>query len=192
MGRSYVKFELQGLKELMNKLEKTKEKGPQLVALVEAAAYDTNDDAISNIQSNGSVDLGGGGGLLSHQSVVELNGHSWEVVNSSKHAPFVEWGTGKQTKVASEETEVAAEYKGPYPGTWDEFEQNIQAWMKRHGIPEQKVVTDADGTESYINVTYYIMISILEKGLPARPFLYPAFVKNRELLLKQAKELLKK
>lgn len=186
-----VQFELKGLSELKSLLSKTRAKGPQLLMLVEAAAYDTNDDAISNIQSNGSVDIGGGGGLLSHQFVVATSDHSWQVGNSAKHAPFIEWGTGAQVDVPAEEQEYAKEYEGPYPGTWDEFEQNITAWMKRMGIPERKVVTSADGTESYINVTYLIMMSILRKGLPARPFLFPAYAKNREALLQKATELLK-
>lgn len=186
-----IKFELQGMKELNNALERARNKGPELVMLVEAAAYDTNDDAISNIQSAGSIDLGGGGGLLSHQAVTPVTESSWEVSNSAKHAPFIEWGTGKQVDVPDEFRQYAEEFKGPYPGTWDEFEQNIKAWMRRHGIPEQRVEIAADGTETHINVAYYMMIAILDRGLPARPFLFPAYVKNREMLKQKVLELLK-
>jgi hypothetical protein len=190
MAKSSFKFELKGIDRMVATIDKASAKGQQLVALVEAAAYDMNDDAISNIQSNGAVDLGAGGGLLSHQAVIPVDDYTWKVSNSSKHAPFIEWGTGKRAKVESEWQQYAAQYKGPYPGTWDEFEQNIKAWMKRQGIAEQKVSTDADGSEVHINVTYSIMMAILNNGLKARPFLYPAFVKNRRELRKRVKELL--
>lgn len=191
MSNSF-KFNLKGIKELRGKINELKAKGPQMIALVEAAAYDTNDDAISNIQSNSSIDLGAGGGLLSHQSVVVINEHTFEIVNSSKYAPFVEWGTGKQTRVSAEFDQYAKQFKGPYPGTWDQFEQNIKAWMKRHSIPEVKVVPGKDGQDQYIDIVYLIMTSILTKGLPARPFLYPAYIKNKVELIKKAKALLAK
>lgn len=191
MGSSF-KFSLKGIKDLKKKAKELKEKGPQVLALVEAAAYDTNDDAISNIQSNGSVDLGAGGGLLSHQSVNRINDYTFEVINSAKWAPFVEWGTGKQVRVSAEFEQYAKQFKGPYPGTWDEFEQNIRAWMKRHGIPEVEIKKGADGQDQFVDVVFLVMMSILEKGLPARPFLYPAYIKNKTELIKQVKALLAK
>lgn len=159
--------------------------------LVQAAAYDTNDDAIGYIRSEGAIDLGAGGGLISHQAVTSEGPRAYGVTNSSKYAPFIEWGTGRQVQVPDEWASYARQYKGPYPGTWNEFEENIKAWMQRHGIPERSIVTYADGTEGYIDVAYAIMVKILDNGLPARPFLYPAYVKNKEKLLKDIKKLFK-
>lgn len=193
MAKSSFTFDLRGIKDVRKRIGTITEKmDTGLNNLVEAAAYDMNDDAISNIQSEGAQDLGAGGGLLSHQYVQAAGKRSWEVGNSAFYAPFIEWGTGRQVKVPTEWREMAMQYKGPYPGTWDLFEQNIKAWMKRHGIPERKVVTHADGTESYIDVAYYIMVSILENGLKPRPFLYPAYVKNKTELVKQVKQLFAK
>lgn len=184
MAKTRFSIKMDGLKEAVAKLDQIDDKLINDVdALVAAAAYDTNDDAISGIQQHGAVDLGGGGGLLSHQAVTDIGDRRHEVRNSAKWAPFVEWGTGRQVQVPAEWAEYARQYKGPYPGTWGEFEQNIKAWMKRHGIPEK--------TEKGHDLVYLIMVKILERGLPARPFLYPAYVKNKIKLIEDLKKLFK-
>ncbi|WP_343692766.1 hypothetical protein [Chitinophaga sp.] len=165
------------MRELRGLINELRSVMPQAKALTEAAAYDINDDAISNIQSNGSIDLGAGGGLLSHQFVKVLNPYTFEVGNSAKWAPFVEWGTGKQVKVPAELQSYANQFKGPYPGTWDEFEENIEAWLGRHGIDKSK--------------KYMLMNAILERGLKAKPFLWPAYQKNKAKLIAQIKSLLR-
>lgn len=179
MGKSSFTFDLKGIKEVQQGIGRLTEKMEvDLNNLVEAAAYDTNDDAISHIQSNNAIDLGAGGGLLSNQYVLQASPRSWAVGNSAFYAPFIEFGTGRQVSIPPEWEELAAQYKGPYPGTWPEFEQNIKAWMKRHGMdPDQ---------------SYPVMIHILRNGLKSRPFLYPAYVKNREKLIESVKKLFEK
>ncbi len=192
MGRVRYTLKIEGMDKAFGKLKKIDKKLINDVDdILQAAAFDTNDDAISNIQREGAIDLGAGGGLISHQQVRAIGKNKYEVLNSSKYAPFIEWGTGRQVSVPAEWAQYAMKYKGPYPGTWDEFEENIRAWMKRHGIPDRQIYTASDGTESYIDVTYSIMIKILERGLPARPFLYPAYVKNKAEVVKRLKELFK-
>lgn len=179
MARKSFTFELKGIKDVQKRIDSLTEKMEvDLDKLVEGAANDMNDDAISNIQSNGAQDLGAGGGLVSHQYVQPAGERKYEVGNSAPHAPFIEWGTGRQVKVPAEWQDMAMQFKGPYPGTWDLFEQNIKSWMKRHG---------KDPDESFS-----LMMAILNKGLPARPFLYPAFVKNVKELSKNVKRLFKK
>lgn len=178
MGNKVFSLSIEGLKIAENKLDALREKfGVGVDEIVKAAAYDANDDAISAIQNHGAIDLGAGGGLLSHQSVTNEGPRAYGVGNSSEHAPFVEWGIGRQAKVSDEWAAYARQYKGPYPGTWKEFEKNIQAWMNRHGIPLEN--------------TYVIMVKILENGLPARPFLYPAYVKAKARIIKDIKQLFK-
>lgn len=176
MAKSSFKFEIKGLKDVQQGIDRLTEKMQvDLNTLVEASAYDMNDDAISAIQGNNAIDLGAGGGLLSHQYVQQENPRAWGVGNSAFYAPFIEFGTGKQVSIPAEWQALAAQYKGPYPGTWPEFEQNIKAWMKRHGMdPDQ---------------SYPMMIHILRNGLRARPFLYPAYVKNRAKLIEDVKKL---
>lgn len=179
MAKKGFRFELKGVKGVQKRIESITEKMEvDLDHLVEAAAYDMNDGAISNIRENGAQDLGAGGGLLSHQYVQPAGDRAYEVGNSAFYAPFIEWGTGKQVKVPTEWQDMAMQYKGPYPGTWNEFEQNIKAWMKRHGKdPDQ---------------SYPLMIAILRTGLRARPFLHPAYVKEVKELVKDVKKLFKK
>jgi HK97 gp10 family phage protein len=184
MSKARFTIKLDGLKEAIGEIDQIEKKMENDVdALVAAAAYDTNDDAISNIQQKGAVDLGAGGGLISHQAVSDAGDRQYEVRNSAKWAPFVEWGTGRQVQVPDEWAAYARQYRGPYPGTWAQFEQNIKAWMKRHGIP--------DKTDEGHDLTYLIMVKILERGLPARPFLYPAYVKNKAKLIDDLKKLFK-
>ena len=42
------KFELKGVEEFRGALEIIRAKGPQLMGLIEAAAYDMNDEALKN------------------------------------------------------------------------------------------------------------------------------------------------
>lgn len=179
MAKGSLKFEVKGLKDVQDGIDRISEKMEvDLNSLVEAAAYDTNDDAVSIIQRNNAIDLGAGGGLLSHQFVRQESARSWAVGNSAFYAAFIEFGTGRQVQVPAEWEEVASKYKGPYPGTWNLFEQNIKIWMKRHGMdPDQ---------------SYPLMMHILRNGLKARPFLYPAFVKNRAELIENVKKLFSK
>jgi HK97 gp10 family phage protein len=81
-----------------------------------------------------------------------------KVVASAKHAPWIEFGTGPRGK----ETNTNPAFKGPYS---PEMVLNPAQGKALHWV-------DESGRNVFAS-------SILWKGMPARPFLYPAFEKNK-------------
>lgn len=88
------------------------------------------------------------------------------------YGAYIEFGTGKKVKVPSELKDVASKFKGR-KGSFKEGLQSIKDWCRSKGIEE--------------SAAYPIFISILNNGIQAQPFLYPAFVKGRKQYLKDLK-----
>jgi len=94
---------------------------------------------------------------------------------SANYASFQEFGTRKFaaayiTTLPVDWQSFARQYKGGGNGTFNDFLLSLVGWCKRHGISEK--------------AAYPIAIKILRNGMKPQPFLYPAFNKNKELLLK--------
>lgn len=99
---------------------------------------------------------------------------------SASYSSFMEFGTRKFSKeyIATLPTDwqkFAYQYKGQGRGSFDEFIISLVGWCKRHGISEK--------------AAYPIAIKILRDGLAPRPFIYPAFNKNKDLLIKELKAI---
>lgn len=93
-----------------------------------------------------------------------------------EYGAYVEFGTGKKVSIPSELKDQASKFKGR-KGSFKEGLQAIKDWCKSKGIEEK--------------FAYPIFISILENGIQAQPYLYPAYVKGREQYLKDLKDGLK-
>lgn len=93
-----------------------------------------------------------------------------------EYGAYVEFGTGKKVNVPSELKDQASKFKNR-GGSFKEGLQSIKDWCKSKGIEEK--------------FAYPIFISILENGIQAQPYLYPAYVKGREQYLKDLKNGLK-
>lgn len=140
---------------------------------LEAAAYEMRSIADSLITDNGSIDQGF---LKSSLQVVPVSGnHRAEFLNTAFYAPFVEFGTGPQVRVPQEWAEYAAQFKGMQNGNTEQFISNIKDWIGRKQIP----IPPGYNLDSF---AAQIVLSILVKGLKARPFMYPAYRYVAELL----------
>lgn len=84
------------------------------------------------------------------------------VGTNREHAPYREFGTGKQVDVPGGYEQQAKQYKGnggfPPPGV-------LLGWMRRHGIPE--------------TAEFAIRKSIYENGTKPQPFLIPSFEEEK-------------
>lgn len=103
------------------------------------------------------------------------------VGDSANYASFVEFGTRKFaaayiSTLPADWQAFAAQYKGPGSnGTFQDFVLSLMGWCKRHGISDK--------------AAYPIAIKILRDGLKPQPYLYPAFNKNKDILLKELNEI---
>lgn len=99
---------------------------------------------------------------------------------SADYASFQEFGTRgfASAYVATLPPDwqgFALQFKGGSRGSFEDFVLSLVGWCRRHGVSEK--------------AAYPIALKILRNGMAAQPFLYPAFNKNKELLLKELKEI---
>lgn len=99
---------------------------------------------------------------------------------SADYASFMEFGTRRfaAAYVATLPTDwqqFAAQYRGGGGGSFQDFVMSLMGWCKRHGISEK--------------AAYPIAIKILKNGLKPQPYLYPAFNKAQDQLIKDLKEI---
>lgn len=94
---------------------------------------------------------------------------------SADYAAFQEFGTRKFAAayiatLPADWQKFAAQYKGGGGGTFEDFVMSLMGWCKRHGISEK--------------AAYPIALKILRNGMRPQPFLYPAFNKAKDQLIK--------
>ena len=94
---------------------------------------------------------------------------------SADYASFQEFGTRKfaasyVSTLPADWQKFAIQFKGGGGGSFEEFVMSLMGWCKRHGISEK--------------VAYPIAIKILRNGMAPQPFLYPAFNKAKDQLIK--------
>ena len=104
-------------------------------------------------------------------------GLTQNVGTNEPYAPYMEFGTGVQVNIPSEFQEMASRAKGK-GGSFKEGLELIKQWCRRKGID--------------VKAAYVIFVSILNKGLTPRPFMYPAFVKARATFSEDIKDALKR
>jgi hypothetical protein len=126
-----------------------------------------------------------------------------EIVVNCDYAAYVEFGTRKfaaayVSTLPNDWKTFAARFKGPGSGTFEQLVMRIVEWVRRKGIGRtynvatrrrDKVGKQTAATTDYATayqIAHYIMIT----GIRPHPFLYPAYEKNRILLLEKLRNLL--
>lgn len=135
---------------------------------LEAAAFDMRAIADTLITDNGTINTAY---LKSRLQVIPVQGnHRALFINDAFYAPFVEFGTGPRVNVPGEWADYAAQFKGMKNGDKTDFIRNIKEW-----IGNKQIAVPAGYTlDSFAE---RIVLSILQKGLKPRPFMYPAYRK---------------
>jgi HK97 gp10 family phage protein len=102
-------------------------------------------------------------GDLRQSGLAEIleGGLKGKVSFSADYAGYIEFGTGTKVSVPQGWEDLARKVQKREKGDWNAFKENIQAWMKAKGID--------------LIYTYPIMLSIYQNGIPAQPYLIPAY-----------------
>lgn len=169
-------IEIKGLAELTKRFKEVPEKVKQQV---EIATYLNAEECADNAKSNAPVDMGALRQGIRAQKLGKKVFRGYRVVANadgrSPYAPYVEFGTGRYVSVPPELARVASRFKGKSPGTFAEAFENIARWAKRKGIPRDAV--------------YPIIMAILRNGTKPKPFIYPAFVRQRKQFINDVEKV---
>ena len=167
-------------------------------------------DAKNNITNNKTVDEG----TLRNSITFEKKPLSVEIVVAVNYAAYIEFGTRQfaaayVSSLPPDWQAFAAQFKGGGGGSFQEFVMRLTEWVHRKGLgaggPGKPIgvtgtysiktgkrtgnkVTQANEDKS---AAYRIALSILRKGIRARPFLFPAVEKNKEILINNLKAVIK-
>jgi hypothetical protein len=153
-------------------------------------------DAKSLVSSNSSNT-----GNLAGSIDVEYGDGSSKVVVRSDYAAYIEFGTRKfaaQTvaSLPNDWKTYANTFKGPTGKSFDNLVKNITQWVKDKGIKfgryyvrsKRRVGNKESKQKEDERAIRLIVLSILKKGIKARPFLYPSVIRNLPLLITDLKK----
>ena len=96
--------------------------------------------------------------------------------SNAPYAAFVEFGTGARVSIPKGFEQMAAEFRGRSGGNFDTFVEAIREWCKRKGIDTK--------------LAYIIAVSILRKGLNAKPFFIPSYLEGIQQYPKDLRKVL--
>lgn len=152
---------IKGLDAAIRELERTRQKGKKMVRTVAMQlAKMIAEDAKAGVP----VDMGV---LKNSIGTRELENGAVVYVGEA-YGAFQEFGTGIYVEVPPELADEAKKFKGYKEKNSGDFLHAIREWCVRKGIDER--------------AAYPIAMSILRKGLHAKPYFYPAIQKNKEKL----------
>lgn len=167
-----IKFKIpkRNITEVQRLVKNKAEKYNQRIAdKVNTVAFAIHRDAIANIDKNKTVDTG----ILRSKTQVDIataKNPIALVYSGTDYAPFVEFGTKSKVSVPAELKSYARQFKGSKKGSFDELLKKIEKWANRKGLPREAV--------------FPIALSIARNGTSAKPFLFPAYFKNRKNFIK--------
>lgn len=174
---------IEGGKRLLAKLKNMpQELQEEMEAETKSAAYKLFNEMIDNIVA---LPFAYSQGELAKGAKIQQDTDlKFRVFNDSAHAGYVEFGTGRRVEVPAELRSLAAEWLNRPSGNLDEFIRRLIIWAKGAGIRPR----EGDSIVAYNRMAYFMAIHILENGLEARPFFYPAYVVARKQFFENAKK----
>ena len=164
-------MDISGIKELQNAIKGLDKKATQGLS-------DELSAAALNIQRDAKRNAPGNFGKLRQSIGIDIGNTLYKsTFSTASYAPYMEFGTGGKVSIPPGFENMAALYKGGKGGTFKEFLLALTLWCKRKGIDTK--------------AAYIIALSILRNGVKPRPFMIPAYEKEKPRLLKRLKELFK-
>lgn len=131
------------------------------------------------------------------------NGNNWdvEIVVATNYAAYLEFGTRKfaaayVSSLPPDWQSFAAQFKGGTPGgSIEEMLQRITAWVMRKGFAAYQTKSgnnskSKNSIQAQESAAYIIALRILQNGVRAHPFLYPAVMRNKPILIDNLNKLL--
>lgn len=166
---------IKGLDKVLKELKTYGEKAEKGIDnATEFVAGTIRDDAKQIAKSKGVFDMGK---LIQGIKVEKDKDLNYTIFAGESYSAYVEFGTGAKVNVPAEMQQEASKFRGKGKGNFKTALENIKAWCKRKGIDEKNA--------------YPILVSLLNKGMSPRPFMYPAWLNGRKVYLDELKQLLK-
>lgn len=138
-------------------------------------------------------------GNLANSITGAVTGNQAKITVTANYAAYIEFGTRKfaakyVATLPQDWKTYAATFKGKGGGTLDEFIQDIMQWVRQKGIGGRltksgNVSESKDSLSDMQSAAYAIALNILQNGIRAQPFLYPAVVKNTPILIADIKKI---
>lgn len=190
-----VSFKIQGVGAAVKAVQgKIKNLEPQIQGEIDAWGLET----IKLAKQFAPTDEGHLKGSINY-SREKLKGSVTVAVN---YAAYIEFGTRKfaAAHVATlppDWQSFANEFKGKGGGgSFSEFVENIMEWVQRKGIGALKTKsgnnsTSSDSYAAMQSAAYAIALNIIQNGIKAHPYLYPATQITNPKLIDNIKNLLK-
>ena len=187
-----IAINLKGLEGLMVAVEKTiKEAEAGTHKALVTFAKDVERDAKRAAPANE--------GVLRNSIVGTVIGMQAKVTVTANYAAYLEFGTRKfaakyVATLPPDWKAYAATFKGKGGGTLDQFIQDIMQWVQQKGIGGLKTKSgntsgSRDSLAAMQSAAYAIALNILQNGIRAQPFLYPAVTKNTPALIENIKKV---
>ena len=176
-----VTIKIEGLDKILKGLKNaTEEKKEAITQIVKEGAEKVRNKALRRVPVNE--------GFLKNSIQINRITTGYEIVVQNQYAPFVEFGTKSKTKVDSEFSAYAAQFKGQ-KGTGGDMYQSILDWVKSKRIQFNRTNGKRMTAEQ---TAFIIMNSILREGIEAQPYLLPSFVEVRaemiDLIIKELRK----
>lgn len=185
-----IAIKLTGLDGLMVAVNKT-------VAETEAQTHKALVTFAKNVETDAKRAAPANEGNLRNSIVDTVTGLQAKVTVTANYAAYLEFGTRKfaaryVATLPQDWKTYAATFKGKGGGTMDQFIQDIMQWVQQKGIGGIKtksgnVSGSKDSLSAMQSAAYAIALNILQNGIRAQPFLYPAVVKHTPKLITDIK-----
>ena len=166
---------IKGLDKVLKKLSKFGDEADKSILLLTRS---NAQEIAADAKRNAPVNFGKLRQSIVSEQVNEKDSLSYVVGVNAEYGAYVEFGTGAKVQVPSEFSDMAARFKGGRGGSFEQGLQAIKDWCKAKGINQ--------------SAAYPIFMSILNTGINAQPYLYPAWVKGKAKYLKDLKDELKR
>lgn len=162
-----LSVKIKGLKEVEKLFGKEGVKAveKEIEEQMRIAAFDVDKRAVDRLSQIKNTN-----GHLRRSMKVDGKGLKWVISNNANYSGYVEFGTKTRVQVPPEMQEQADKFRGGGGGSYKDFKENIQAWMRMKGIPGDAL--------------YPIMAKILRVGIDPQPFMYPSFKEGTKNLAK--------
>ena len=111
---------------------------------------------------------------INAKQVDDLN---WQLLANVIYAPFVEFGTGGKVDIPKGFKRFAEQFKNSATGSFEDGLISIKSWCRKKGIDEK--------------FAYPILVSLINKGMEAQPYMIPSLKIAVRELTKGIKKIIK-
>jgi phage protein, HK97 gp10 family len=185
--------------EIIKGVEKLKLMEKVLAERVDEVLNENAKDIATTAKDLAPVNLGGLRASINPDNSKLLEKH---ITVNAFYAPFIEFGTGRYaaqyvSTLPADWKTYAAQFraKGKNPGTGHDLLMNLIDWVRAKGIhgltKSGRSKTGKKAEEDIYNIAYVIAIRILRHGIKRHSFLFPAYEKQRPIILDNVEAVIK-